>query len=183
MNYEVNRVFTPKPMVSFRSSRKISSYLVRAKLYPVERIVGSFKCGSKRCEVCKYITETAIFTSGVTGETYRINHRLGCNDNRLVYTLTCNKCKKQYTGQTTDSSRGRWKNYKSKSKSFKGGEKCIQEHLYKYFESERHTEFLDNASITLIDKTDGSFSTKRENCCMQTLKPFAPYGLNVVDSI
>ena len=30
MNYEVNKVFTPKPMVSFRSSHKISSYLVRA---------------------------------------------------------------------------------------------------------------------------------------------------------
>ena len=29
------------PMVSFRSARKISSYLVRAKLYPLERFVGS----------------------------------------------------------------------------------------------------------------------------------------------
>ena len=30
---------------------------------------------------------------------------------------------------------------KSKSKSFNRGEKCIQEHLYKHFESERHTSF------------------------------------------
>ena len=35
MHDEVKRVFTPKPMVSFRSSHKISSYLVRAKLYPI----------------------------------------------------------------------------------------------------------------------------------------------------
>ena len=74
MNDEVKSVFTPKPMVSFWSSRKISSYLVRAKLYPIERTVGSFRCGSKRCEVCKYITETDNFTSSVTGETYKINH-------------------------------------------------------------------------------------------------------------
>ena len=93
MNCEVNRVFTPKPMVSFRSSRKISSYLVRAKLYPIERTVGSFKCGSKRCEVCKYITETDTFTSSITGETYEINHRLDSDDKCLVYLLTCNKCK------------------------------------------------------------------------------------------
>ena len=60
---EVKRVFTAKPMVSFRSSNKICSYLVRAKLYPIERTVGSFRCGSKPCEVCKYITETNTFTS------------------------------------------------------------------------------------------------------------------------
>ena len=32
MNEEVKRVFTLESMVSFRSSRKLSSYLVRAKL-------------------------------------------------------------------------------------------------------------------------------------------------------
>ena len=88
MNDEVKSVFTPKPMVSFWSSRKISSYLVRAKLYPIERTVGSFRCGSKCCEVCKYITETDNFTSSVTGETYKINHHLDCNDKCLVYLLT-----------------------------------------------------------------------------------------------
>ena len=44
---EVERVFTPGPMASFRSARKISSYLVRAKLYPLERYVGSFECGGR----------------------------------------------------------------------------------------------------------------------------------------
>ena len=66
-------------------------------------------------------------------------------------------------------------NYKSKSKSFKRGKKCIQEHLYKHFESKRHTEFLDDVSITLTDKTDGSNPAKRENYWMQTLKIYAPY--------
>ena len=41
MNNEVKKVFTPKPMISFRSARKMSSYLVRAKLYPEERTKGS----------------------------------------------------------------------------------------------------------------------------------------------
>ena len=35
-----------------------------------------------------------------------------------------------------------------------------QKHLYKHFESEEHTEFLDNVLVTLIDKTDGSNPTK-----------------------
>ena len=59
----------------------------------------------------------------------------------------------------------------------------MQEHLYKYFESEGHTEFLDDVSITLTDKKDGTHPTKRENYWMQTLTTFAPYGFNVEDSI
>ena len=99
-----------------------------------------------------------------------------------MYLLPSNKCKKQNAGQTTDNFRGRWNNYKSKSKSFKRGEKRIQVHLHKHFESEGHAEFLDDVSITLIDKTDGSNPIKRENYWMQTLKTYAPYGL-VVESI
>ena len=34
---EAKAVFSPGPIVSFRSARKIRSYLVRAKSYPLER--------------------------------------------------------------------------------------------------------------------------------------------------
>ena len=47
MDQRVKEVFSSKPMVSFRSARKFSSYLVRAKLYPLERRVGSYKCRCK----------------------------------------------------------------------------------------------------------------------------------------
>ena len=44
MNEEVKKVFQPGPMVLFRSPRNLTSYLVRAKLYPMER----------KTESCKY---------------------------------------------------------------------------------------------------------------------------------
>ena len=72
---EAQRVFTPGPMITFRSARKLSSYLVRAKLYPLERTVGSSKCYGKRCEVCDNVTETSTFTSTATQNTYNINHQ------------------------------------------------------------------------------------------------------------
>ena len=43
--------------------------------------------------------------------------------------------------------------------------------------------FLEDVSITLIDKTDGSDPTKRETFWMHTLKTLAPYGLNVENGI
>ena len=45
MNQDVKNVFIPGPIVLYRSVRKISSYLVRAKLYPWDRKVSSVKCG------------------------------------------------------------------------------------------------------------------------------------------
>ena len=102
MNQEVKNVFTPGPIVSYRSARKISSYLVRAKLYPLERKVGSEKCGKSRCEVCLNIQETDTFTSTTTGESFKINHKLNCDDNCLIYLLICKCCGKQYVGETTD---------------------------------------------------------------------------------
>ena len=34
-------------------------------------------------------------------------------------------------------------------------EACMQEHLFEYFKSERHSGCLGNVFITLIDKVDG----------------------------
>ena len=49
-------------MVSYQSVHTLSSYLVRGKLYPIERKVGSCKCNGKCCEVCKNVLETDMFT-------------------------------------------------------------------------------------------------------------------------
>ena len=45
-------MFCPEPMVSFRSRRKFSSYLVRTKLYPLQSTVCSFKCYKSSYQVC-----------------------------------------------------------------------------------------------------------------------------------
>ena len=82
--------------VSFRNPRKTSSYLVRAKLYPLDRVVGTMKCGKKRCEICMNVSEANKITSNLTGKTYKINHKLTCDVNCLIYLLSCNCCGKQY---------------------------------------------------------------------------------------
>ena len=183
MNDVVKDTFTPGPMVSFRTSRKLSSYLVRAKLYPLERTVGSRKCSKKRCEVCENVQNSDTFQSSVTTETFKINHRLTCDDKCLVYLFTCKTCSKQYTGETTDQFRLRWNNYKSNDRKFKRGEPSMQEHLFEHFYSDGHNGFLEDVAITLIDKTDGRDPKNRENYWMRTLKTLAPQGLNTEDCV
>ena len=183
MNEEVKNLFLPGPMVSFRGARKLSSYLVRAKLYLLHRKIGSKKCAKNRCEVCDYVTDTETFTSTVTGESLKINHQLNCDDRCIIYLLTCKQCQNQYTGETTDDFRYRWNNYKSNSRKFDRKEPCMQEHLYRHFSSPGHRGFLNDVSVTLIEKTDRSNPKKREDYWMKTLKTIAPYGLNVEDSV
>ena len=107
---EVKKVFTPKPMISFQSAWKLSSYSVRSKLYPTERTVGSYKCGEIRWDICINVNEKTTFTSTVTWETYIINHRFDCSERCLVYLLTSNKSKLKYHGKTIDIFWSKWNN-------------------------------------------------------------------------
>ena len=53
----------------------------------------------------------------------------------------------------------------------------------RHFHSGEHTGFLGNVKITLIDKTDGQNPKKREDYWRRTFKTYAPFGLNVEDSV
>ena len=76
MNQEVKNVFTAGPIMSFRRARKISSYLVRAKLYHLGRKLDSKKCCKSCCEACLDIEETDTFTSTTKDESFKVNHKL-----------------------------------------------------------------------------------------------------------
>ena len=105
--------FTPASMGSFRSTRKLSSYLVRPKLYPSERTVDSVQCKEKQCKTCRNVKETETFTSTTTVKTFIINHKLTYNDKYLIYLLTCNVCSKQDVGQTVEEFRYRCNSHKN----------------------------------------------------------------------
>ena len=101
MNDHVKRVSSSK-LISFRNAKKLSSYLVRAKIYPFERSGGSYKCGKKCWEVWENLNKTESFTSSVTFIAYKINHRLNCNNKCLFYLLMCQKCRNY-----------NWRNYRN----------------------------------------------------------------------
>ena len=75
MDQEVEKVFTPKTMVSFCSTRKLSSYLVRAKLYSLERKGGSFKCKGQSCLTCLNVDETGFFASCIKSKEGRVQNQ------------------------------------------------------------------------------------------------------------
>ena len=178
---EVQRVFSPAPIVSYRSARKIKDYIVRSKFYPIERKVGSSRCGNPRCQVCASMQVTDTSSSFVTKSACKINHNFNCNSKCLIYLLSCKTCGKQYTGKTVDKFRSRWKNYKTDARKAASGniESCKQQFLQNHFLQDDHHGFLEDVEVTLIDKTQASDPTKREYYWMGTLKTLYPDGLNL----
>ena len=180
MDKEVKKVFTPKPMTSFRIARKLSNYLVTAKMYPIEGTVGSKNCGSKRCEVCINVNETLPGQS--LEKPLLLIPSFDYNVRCLVYLLTCRKCKIQCVGQTVDQFRSRWNNYKSDSIKYSRGGSRMQQHLFNHFCNSGHAGFLNDVSITFIDKTDPSDPHERADYWRRTLKAIVPFRLNIEES-
>ena len=56
----------------------------------------------------------------------------------------------------------------------------MQEHLFSHFSMAGHDEFLNDVSITFIDKTDPSDTLRKEDYWRKTM---APYGLNIEDIV
>ena len=60
---------------------------------------GCHKC--KKCKVsCPVLLEGNTFTSTNTGKKYKINKRLDCKSDHVIYLVTCAKCRGQYVGKT-----------------------------------------------------------------------------------
>ena len=57
-------------MTSDRTAQKLSSYLIRAKLYLLERTVSFRKCS----EVCENVQNSHTFQSSLTSEMFKIKH-------------------------------------------------------------------------------------------------------------
>ena len=60
------------------------------------RDVGLSRHSKKNCKLCVKISEMDLFTSTVTIKTYKVNHKLDCDDKCLIYQLTSNQRRKQY---------------------------------------------------------------------------------------
>ena len=148
LHENAKEVFMPRPMVTFRGSRKVSCYFVRAKLYPLERVTGSCKWHGKRCAACLNVNETSTFTISVTRDTYPINHKFDCNSKCLIYLLTCKQSSKLYVSQTIDDFQFQWNNYEDNNKKYQRSETCMHEHLFRHFSSTGHNGFLNDVSIT-----------------------------------
>ena len=119
----------------------------------------------------------------MTHETYKINYKFDCSKKCPIYLLTCKQCWKQYVRQTKDNFPILMETIiKIITENIKVL-KNVCRNLFRLFSGRGQGRFLNDRSITFIDKIDPSDPLKREDCWRRTLKTMTPFGLNVEDSV
>ena len=131
--------------------------------------------------MCLSINKTDTFESFQTKQKCKINYHLNYNDKCLIYLLCYKICGLQYVGSTTDKFLLRRNNYKINDRKSLKGEEHMQPDFFEHFADENYNCFLNDCSITLIDKEDGSDPTRREEYWRKVLKTVAPCGLNTLN--
>ena len=69
---------------------------------------------------------------------------------------------------------------KKNNRKAERGIEHIQADLFEHFTSHGHNGFLQDCTITLTDKTDGTDPTRRQDYWRRVLKTVSPYVLNTV---
>ena len=123
-----------KQLVSGASGRRGQSQM--------EDDSGCTKCG--KCHACKVIAEGRKFTSTNTKKVYTIRQKVNCNSSYIVYLGTCQKCKGQYVGKSTQQFKRRHSGHKSEIKRQYGG-------LGHHYGGDRGCGY-ENLSLQVIEK-------------------------------
>ena len=158
---DLKKVFSRRPLVSFRTGKTLRKELVRAKVNQGRReAVGCRGCGNSRCEVCLNIQNTNQFSSD--NGSFQIRYDFDCNSKCVVYFIKCEVCSASYVGQTNKKFRLRWNNYRQNQRWAAAGLDHKHSYFHAHWLSEGHNGFEADAKVTIIDRTEPSDPTKKE---------------------
>ena len=130
----MSTILPDRPLVAYRRTPNLQNILIKTK--PRSKInclsadshesnpdtsspsqiptAGCRLCTRPNCALCRHhLQPGARITSSVTKNSYQILSNSHCNSANLIYVITCNKCNKQYTGQTSNKLRLRFNNHKA----------------------------------------------------------------------
>ena len=100
--------FPKPPLVAYRRPPNLRDKLIRAKLpkpsatRPKRSNRGMKKCFKfgKGCPVCPFVNQCTLVKSSQTNIAAEINTSVNCQDNNIIYCVSCQQCSLQYIGTT-----------------------------------------------------------------------------------
>ena len=140
------------------------------------------------CLFCtNHFNKKKEFQSYITNKKFKLknpsshNLVLTCKSENVIYLISCNKCKVQYVGLTTQEIKNRFSQHKSKIKH-----NSLNTFLCNHFNSKDHS-YLD-CNVQIIDYLENTSQldkiaivkqlSQMENYWIKTLNSVYPYGLN-----
>ena len=115
------------------------------------------------------------FTSATTGERFYAKATANCKSKNVIYLIECNKCGKQYVGETENALHLRMNGHRSDY-----NRKLPDKPVAVHFNSVGHT--FNDLSILVIEqmwRDDSAHRKTRESYWIHTLRSLTPHGLNL----
>ena len=115
------------------------------------------------------------FSSTTTGEKFHAQATANCKTNNVVYLIQCNKCGKQYVGETENTLHLRMNGHQSDYNC-----KLPNKPVAVHFNSVGHT--FNDLSITVIEqlwRDNVAHRKSRESYWIHTLRSLTPQGMNI----
>ena len=169
-------IFPNPPMVAYRQPPNLKQTLCRAKLPTGKRSqrtqVGMKRC-NHQCPVCIHMMETKHIT-GSNKNTYPMTGQFGCVTTSVVYVATCEKCHKQYVGQTGRKYHDRVMEH---LRYIKAGKHALGDH-YKNSKKCDPNRDLKFQVIEKVYPDDEQMRLHREKFWIERLNVLEPNGLN-----
>ena len=161
-----------KFITAFKNSKNLKQSLVRSKFLE-EKEGGAFVgCSAARCLSCRlHAPPSKTCKISHNGVPFKIQGTITCDSKNVLYIITCDKCQKQYVGETGRNIRDRLNNHKSDIKNKKPTPVAV------HFNQQGHSVFCLKITPVLI--IENVFERKKKEIELQKLfRSHYPLGLN-----
>jgi len=163
-------------VTAYKNHKNLRRILVRSELEKTTKSGAYRGCGKTNCVTCRiHASDADHFYNQQNKTKYPIKDNIYCNSTNLVYLITCNKCKKQYVGETGRTLRDRLNDHRSaiKNKS--------KTPISVHFNLPNHSVLdLSILPIELIKNTSNTSNCRRsrEQFWQVKLNSLFPNGIN-----
>ena len=180
----LQKIYKETPVLAYRRSPNLRDLLVRAKLKnpanpATNQPHGTFRRNSKHgCLTCPYIEDgRTTYTFSNTGEVREIKQHINCKSTNLTYMIECQKCKKQYIGETKRTLRERFTEHRqaTNNPSHANATAAVPTHFNLPDHSIKDMKLIP---LELQPKNNASRRKAREAYFIEKGQTLTPHGIN-----
>jgi len=183
-NHTLRELFPDKPLIAFRRNKTLKDDFVSSTLRTGEETPQDFPfadtCLEDNCKNCRFIHSETMFQSHTNNKSHSYRGPpVTCALQNVVYLISCQRCGKQYVGETKRQCISRTKEHRADIKHNRNTP------VAKHFNKENHS--INDFSVQIIEHINSDPDTsvqlrrKREHYWIYNLQTVQPLGLNLAE--
>ena len=176
-NENLQKIFEHPPLVAYKKPRTLGNILSKTFLcnHDKNAALGFHHCTKSNCSTCSHSSISTFFQSFCTKKEFHILKSIDCDFSNLIYLINCNKCGKQYVGET-----GRKLKYRF-TEHLRDIKKNLDTTVAIHFNMADHSvEDISILGINLLFKS-GNYRKHKEQFWINKLNTTQLVGLNIKD--